>query len=161
MKLYHSPDLKAAGVEMPMLESFLSSSRRGVIRGMHFQVPPHDHEKLVGCVHGRARDALLDLRVGSPTYGVTQVLELSPDRPGLLYIPRGVAHGFAALEDRTDLCYFVSSVHEPSADAGVHWASLGIDWWLGEAVQPIVSERDQRFPPWCDFSSPFTFEVGA
>ncbi|MDF3834014.1 dTDP-4-dehydrorhamnose 3,5-epimerase family protein [Cupriavidus basilensis] len=147
-KLFHAPTLAGLGLETDFTESFVSTSRAGVIRGMHFQRPPKDHAKLVCCLSGRARDGLVDLRPGSPTFGASTSLILSADAPEVLYVPRGVAHGFAAHVENTQMWYLVSSVHDPAADAGVHVHGVGIDWWTdGPAtVEPILSARDQQFP---------------
>jgi dTDP-4-dehydrorhamnose 3,5-epimerase len=161
-KLFHAPSFAALGLETGFVESYVSTSRRGVVRGLHLQTPPSDHAKLVVCLGGRARDALLDLRVGSPTFGRAETLLLTPDEPRALYVPRGVAHGFAALADDTRLLYFVSSVHDPAADTGVRWDSAGIDWWQGEAAgEPVVSARDRALPALRDFRSPFVFGTAA
>lgn len=159
-KLFHQPTFAARGLETSFAESYLSSSHRGVIRGMHFQVPPADHAKLVCCIAGRVRDGLVDLRRGSPTYQQSYSLMLSEAQAEAVYIPRGVAHGFAAQEDISVMWYLVSSAHDPQADNGVRWDSVGIDWWAGEA-QPenlIVSQRDRSFIPLAAFDSPFVFE---
>ncbi|AZG16389.1 MULTISPECIES: dTDP-4-dehydrorhamnose 3,5-epimerase family protein [Cupriavidus] len=150
MKLFHAPTLAAQGLETAFAESYVSTSHAGVIRGMHFQRPPHDHAKLVSCLTGRARDGLVDLRRGSPTFGRSLSLMLSADVPAMLYIPRGIAHGFAAHVDDTRLWYLVSSVHEPAADAGIHVDDVGIDWWDGApalaGATPILSPRDTAHP---------------
>ncbi|GJG94155.1 dTDP-4-dehydrorhamnose 3,5-epimerase family protein [Cupriavidus pauculus] len=149
MKLFHAPTLAAQGLETDFAESYVSTSHAGVIRGMHFQRPPHDHAKIVSCLTGRARDGLVDLRRGSPTFGQGISLMLSADAPAMLYIPRGIAHGFAAHVDDTRLWYLVSSVHAPEADAGVHVDSVGIDWFDGAphvTGAPVLSPRDTQHP---------------
>lgn len=159
-KLFHEPTFASRGLETSFAESYVSSSHRGVIRGMHFQLPPADHAKLVCCIAGRVRDGLVDLRRGSPTYQQSYSLMLSEEQAELIYIPRGVAHGFAALEDHSVMWYLVGSAHDPQADSGVRWDSVGIDWWAGEALPEnvIVSQRDRSFVPLTEFDSPFAFE---
>jgi dTDP-4-dehydrorhamnose 3,5-epimerase len=158
-KLFHAPTLAALGLETHFPESYLSTSRRGVIRGMHFQTPPADHAKLVCCVTGRARDGLVDLRKGSPTFGKSCTLILSQDAPDVLYVPRGVAHGFAAHEDDTRMWYLVSSVHAPAMDAGIRFDSVGINWWADgpRIIEPVLSVRDRDFPALQDFPTPFVY----
>lgn len=158
-KLLHAPTLAGLGLETAYAESYVSVSHRGVLRGMHFQVPPSDHAKLVTCLTGRARDGLLDLRRGSPTFMQSLSLTLDGDTPQAVYVPRGVAHGFAAHRDHTALLYYTTSVHDPERDAGVHPASAGIDWWEGEAGigDPLMSPRDAALPALNDFTTPFTF----
>ncbi|WP_020205886.1 dTDP-4-dehydrorhamnose 3,5-epimerase family protein [Cupriavidus sp. WS] len=152
-KLFHAPTLGGLDLETNFTESYISTSHVGVIRGMHFQRPPKDHAKLVCCLSGRARDGLVDLRAGSTTFGQSLSLILTGDEPTVLYVPKGVAHGFAAHVDHTRMWYLVSSVHDPAADAGVHPHSVGIDWWAeGPAIaRPVLSTRDQRFPALADY----------
>lgn len=159
-KLFHQPTFAARGLETSFAESYLSSSHRGVVRGMHFQLPPADHAKLVSCIAGRVRDGLVDLRRDSPTYLQSYSLILSETEAELVYIPRGVAHGFAALENHSVMWYLVGSAYEPQADSGVHSDSVGIDWWQGEEPPEavIVSQRDRSFTPLAQFNSPFVFE---
>lgn len=134
--------LAALGLTFELREEFHSLSRRDVIRGMHFQRAPHDHDKIVYCPYGAALDVLLDLRPGPGCGRVASVL-LSPDEPAIVFIPRGVAHGFKALVDATLMVYKTSSEHAPSHDAGVRWDSFGFDW---ACEQPILSTRDLAHP---------------
>ncbi len=133
------------------LEEFYSYSHRDVVRGMHFQLPPHDHMKLVYCAHGSAQDVLLDLRRG-PGYGRVATANLDAAEPSLVLVPRGVAHGFRALEDHTLMIYKTSTEHAPQYDAGVHWASFGFDWACNS---PVMSARDAGHPAFNEFNSPF------
>lgn len=158
VKTFHAGWYEENGLESCFREEFYSRSVKGVIRGLHFQVPPADHAKLVYCLAGEVFDAVVDLRVGSPTYGQTHTFELSADRPEIIYIPSGFAHGFQALSDDALMVYQVSTVHSPENDSGIHWDSVGIDWPLPPRS---VSERDQSFLPAAQFSSPFRFRVNA
>lgn len=152
VKTYHRDAFAALGIDLSIAEEFYSTSHRGVVRGMHFQLPPHDHAKLVYCLRGRVLDVLVDLRKASPTYRQSASAELSGENRHLFFVPPGVAHGFLALEDHTVMVYKTSSVHAPAHDAGVRWDSLGFDWGNGHK---IVSARDQAFPALADFNSPF------
>ena len=118
---------------------------------MHFQTPPHAHDKLVYCAHGRVLDVLLDLRRGSG-YGHSVGVTLDSSQPAVLFIPRGVAHGFRALTDDALMVYKTSTEHAPSHDAGVRHDSFGFDWKCDE---PMLSERDRGHPALADFDSPF------
>ena len=140
------------GVEFKPVEEFLSTSHQGVLRGMHFQLPPHDHAKLVYCVRGRVKDVLLDLRRNSPTYGQATAMELSAANRHILYIPQGLAHGFLSLEPDTVMIYKTTTVHQPSHDAGIRYDSFGFDW---ETTTPIINDRDLAHPPLSAFVSPF------
>lgn len=152
VKTWH-PDLLAAhGVAMSFAEEFYSVSRRGVVRGMHFQAPPQALDKLVYCVTGQILDVVLDLRVDQPTYGCSWSWELSEENACLLFIPAGFAHGFLALGERNAVIYKTSAVHSPRHDLGVRWDSFGFAW---PETAPVISERDRRLPALDDFNSPF------
>ena len=152
VKTFHAERFAEAGLPVDWREEFYSSSRKGVIRGMHFQTPPHDHEKLVYCMQGRVLDVVVDLRRDSPTFGCHVAIELDAAKGHGLMIPKGMAHGFLALTDDVLMSYKVTSVHAPANDAGIHWNSFGLDWGID---QPIVSARDRAHPPLSDFASPF------
>jgi dTDP-4-dehydrorhamnose 3,5-epimerase/CDP-3, 6-dideoxy-D-glycero-D-glycero-4-hexulose-5-epimerase len=151
LKTFSASVLLAAGVDFLPVEHFLTRSRKDVIRGMHFQRPPHQHHKLVHCVAGCVQDVLLDLRTGS---GLGQVfaLELNADRPQALFVPEGVAHGFRVRSKEAVMMYTTSSEHQTSHDAGILWHSIPHHW---DCANPIVSDRDQRHPTLCDTRSPF------
>lgn len=132
-------------------EEFYSISNKNVIRGMHFQLPPHDHTKLVYCPVGCVRDVLLDLRGGSD-YGRTASIVLNASEPVLLVIPKGVAHGFVSLTDASLMVYKTSTEYAPTHDAGIRWDSFGFDW---QCSAPLVSERDAAHGSLSSFASPF------
>jgi dTDP-4-dehydrorhamnose 3,5-epimerase len=138
------------------VEEFYTISRKGTIRGLHFQIPPHDHFKMVYCTHGEVFDVVLDLRRGSPTYGATAIFNLSATRGNYLYIPKGLAHGFCALTDNATLVYKVGSIYSPRHDTGVHPMSVNIEW---PVKSPILSERDQSLIPFNCYVSPFVYQV--
>ncbi len=144
-------DLARLGLPFALAEQYVTRSHRGVIRGMHFQVPPHDHVKLVTCLSGAVTDVLLDLRPG-PSYGRVASFELSEDVPVSLYLPSGVAHGFVSRSEGALMLYATSTVHAPTSDGGVRWDSFGFDWGSGPHV---LSERDRRHPLLVDFQTPF------
>jgi dTDP-4-dehydrorhamnose 3,5-epimerase len=135
-------------------EVFYTTSARGVLRGMHVQEPPHAQHKLVYCASGRAYDVLVDLRLGSPTYGAIYECTLSALPGTALLIAPGVAHGFLALDDDTVMIYCTTSVHAPESDTGVHWTTISASWPMEPTV---VSERDQLLPPLGQYHSPFRF----
>lgn len=155
VKVFHTQAFAELGLETYFAEEYYSHSHMGVVRGMHFQTPPADHVKLVYCVQGDVFDVVLDLRVGSPSYGRTASFRLSADRGNYIYIPRGLAHGFCATSESATLIYKISTVHSPEHDAGVLWNSIDVDWPLDS---PVISERDASFKPPNDFMSPFVYE---
>jgi len=152
VKTYHHGLFRELDIAFEPQEEFFSVSSKDVLRGMHFQLPPMAHAKLVYCVAGRVLDVVLDLRRDSATRGQAFARELSATNREMLFIPVGFAHGFLALEDDTVMVYQTSTVHSPPHDAGILWKSFGFDWPVN---QPTMSERDQQFPKWSEFPSPF------
>lgn len=155
VKTFHETQFSALGLATDYAEHFHSWSRAGVLRGMHFQAPPFDHDKLVFCVEGGVLDVILDLRAGSPTFRRAESVTLHRDGVNGVYIPHGCAHGFLSTTDTAILSYSVTSVHEPTADLGVRWNTIGLQWPVQD---PIVSPRDAAFPSLAEFATPFTFE---
>lgn len=152
VKTFHAERFVELGLSVDWREEYYSISRKGVIRGMHFQTPPHDHEKLIYCMMGRALDVVVDLRKSSPSYGHHFAVELDAARGHGLMIPKGVAHGFLALTENVLMAYKVSKVYAPDSDTGIRWDSFGMDWGIDF---PIVSARDCNHPPFSDFNTPF------
>lgn len=151
VKTYSQKMFEGWGFNFDFREEFYSYSSANVIRGMHFQLPPFDHEKIVYCPSGKVLDVLLDLRTG-PNYGKSTSLILSGDVPTVLFIPRGIAHGFKSLQDHSLMIYKTSTEHNPSHDAGILWNSFGFDW---DCTDPIISLRDSGHPGLQGFTSPF------
>ena len=147
---------KTLGLQADFVEQYYSRSFKGVLRGLHFQVPPHDQVKLVYCLEGTVFDAVVDLRTGSPTYGKFDTFELDCDSANMVYLPKGLAHGFWVLSERATLVYNVTSEYAPEHDQGLLWHSAGIPW-PGEC--PLLSPRDEAFPPLEVYQSPFSFPM--
>lgn len=152
IKCYDDVSFKAAGISTCFKESYFSISNKNVIRGMHFQVPPEDHEKLVCVTLGAVKDVILDIRKDSPTYGEVRDVVLSAENHLALHIPRGFAHGFMSLEDHTIMNYLVATVHSPQHDMAIRWDSIDYDW---KNTSPIISKRDQGAQLLSDFKTPF------
>ncbi len=152
VKTFHADRFRELGLDFEPREEFFSTSVRGVLRGMHFQVPPAAHAKLVYCIVGRILDVVLDLRKDSPTFGRSCARELSAANREMVFIPVGFAHGFLALTEDATMVYQTATVHSPAHDSGVHWNGFGFDW---PVQTPILSERDKKFPALRDFLSPF------
>lgn len=155
VKVFHEQAFAAQGLKTAFAEEYYSVSHKNVVRGMHFQLPPMEHVKMVYCVEGEVLDAVVDLRVGSPTYGKFELFELSSNKANSIYIPKGMAHGFCALSEQAIIVYKVSTIYSPAHDAGVLWDSVGIPWPTTEAV---LSARDKAFPRFDQFTSPFRYE---
>lgn len=152
VKTFQAERFLALGLPTEWREEYYSSSRKGVIRGMHFQTPPHEHEKLVYCIQGLVLDVVVDLRRGSPTYGKHFSVKLDAARGHGLMIPKGMAHGFLALTEDVLIAYKVTTEYAPENDAGIRWNSFGLDWGVDK---PFVSVRDRTQPAFADFDSPF------
>lgn len=138
------------------------SVRRGVVRGLHFQIPPHAQGKLVSCPRGALFDVAVDLRQGSPTYGRHASAVLSEENGLQLWAPRGFAHGFCTLEDDTEAYYKVDGYYAPQAERGLAWddPALEIEWPIdpGEA---LLSDKDRDLPALADLPPLFGPEGGA
>jgi len=130
------------------------SKRKGIIRGLHFQVPPHSETKLVRVVMGKILDVIVDLRKNSPTYGQWDAVELSDSNFKVMYIPKGFAHGFCTRSDLALVQYRVDAFYAPYAQGGISWddESLSIDWPVDE---PFLSEKDRSLPLLANWVSPF------
>lgn len=153
VKVFHYEAYRELGLRCDFKEEYYSYSIPGVIRGIHFQTPPHDHTKIVYCASGRVLDVVVDLRVGSPTFKKSALFELSPQRASMLYIPPGFGHGFYTIEPSL-MQYKVTSVYASEHDTGIRWDSLDVFWPQKDV---IVSERDKSFPSLDDFESPFKY----
>jgi dTDP-4-dehydrorhamnose 3,5-epimerase len=151
-KIFQDSVLRAHGISFKLEESYYSVSKMNVIRGMHFQKPPHQHAKIVFCSQGSILDVVLDLRKDSGTYGQHFATILSDTNQLAYYIPEGFAHGFKALTDNVITQYLVSSEYNKEADSGVLYNSFGMDW---QCAQPILSDRDMSFESLSLFDTPF------
>lgn len=146
----------AAGVSTTFVQDNLSRSSKGVLRGLHFQRPPHAQGKLVSCPFGRVFDVAVDIRRGSPTYGKWVGEELSADNGRLLWVPPGFAHGFCALADDSLLSYKVTDYYSGPHDGAVRFddPSIGVDWPIAD---PILSDKDRGAPLLVDCDHGFVY----
>ncbi len=144
---YKASDFAAIGIVSSFVQDNHSCSKKGVIRGLHFQKAPHAQGKLVRVTHGRVWDVAVDLRSGSPTFGQWYGLELSATNHHIFWIPEGFAHGFIALEDDTELQYKCTAEYNQEADGGIRWddPDLAVAW-PNIGVQPFISIKDTNLP---------------
>ena len=135
-------------------------SSYGVMRGLHFQLPPFTQSKLVRCVKGKVLDVAVDIRKGSPTFGKHVSVELSEDNHRQFFVPRGFAHGFTVLSETAVFQYKCDNFYAPQSDGGISILddSLGIDWKL-PTDKVILSEKDTKHPLLQDFDSPFKYDM--
>jgi len=150
-KVLSAPIRSAMSYDLSVREIFWSTSVRGVIRGMHLQVPPHEGAKVVWVTSGEIHDVVVDLRPNSPTFRQHSSFVMNQGS-GLLFIPVGCAHGFEVMSDEAVVNYAQECDFEPQSDAGIRWDSFGCAW---TTKNPIVSDRDAILPSLDDFVSPF------
>jgi dTDP-4-dehydrorhamnose 3,5-epimerase len=149
--------LAAHGIDLEFVQDNQSLSQRvNTVRGLHFQSPPHAQDKLVRCGRGALFDVVVDIRVGSPTYGQWLGVEVSAENGRQVLVPKGFLHGFATRVPDTEILYKCTDYYALDCDGAVRWDSAGIDWELtGEA---ILSGKDAAAPPLAAFDSPFVYE---
>ena len=150
-----------AGIDF-IQDNHVKSSEKHTLRGLHFQVPPFAQAKLVRCLVGTIYDVVVDIRVGSPTYGEWAGVELSSENGLQLYVPVGFAHGYLTLSEDCEVLYKVNAPYAAQAAEGIHFAdpALGIVWPI-EASAPILNARDLALPRLSDLSSQFVYKGGA
>jgi len=155
MKSYEKSAFTAYGIDFAPYEQLFSFSRKGVIRGLHFQ-RDYGQAKLVHALSGTVYDVAVDLRRGSPTFGKWEGFTLSAENHRALYIPKGFAHGFLALEDAL-LCYLLDDRFDPSSADGILWndPQLAISWPVAEVGSVILSEKDRLLPTFSKFSAAY------
>lgn len=132
------------GVDVDFVQHNHSRSKKGTLRGIHFQTSP-GQAKLVRAARGSVLDVAVDLRKDSPTYGQWEAHVLDDEKHHQLFVPVGFGHGFAVLSDVADVCYQVSSLYDPATEAGIAWddPDVGVDWQVDE---PLLSQRDKDAP---------------
>ena len=134
------------------------SAKAGVLRGLHFQTPPHAQAKYLGVSSGAVFDVAVDLRRASPTFGKWRSFILSADNRHRLFIPAGFAHGYLTLEPDTEVIYKVDDYYAADCDSGIAWddPQLAVNWPIHEfGGAPVLSEKDRVLPKLADFKSPF------
>lgn len=157
---YRDATYRALGLNVDFCQDNHSYSRSPfVLRGLHFQRPPHAQAKLVRCVRGAIWDVAVDIRRASPTYGQSVAAEISAKNGLQIYIPVGFAHGLLTLEADTEVEYKVSDYYAPDCDAGLMWndTTLSLPWPLA-GQQPSLSDKDQTHGSLADFESPFAYD---
>jgi len=155
---YNQATFQQNGISLGFVQDNQSSSSYGVIRGLHYQLPPHAQTKLVRVLHGTILDVVLDIRQGSPTFGQHYAIELSAENKKQLLVPRGFAHGFSVLSERAVVLYKCDGLYNRESDAGILYndPSLGIDWKI-PADKAIISDKDKALPLFKDSRNTFTY----
>lgn len=150
-RAWSTTEFREHGLAADVVQGNLAyNHRRGTLRGMHYQVEPHQEAKLIRCTAGAIFDVVIDLRPASPTYRRWTAVELRPGDGRMFYVPEGFAHGYQTLEDETEVFYLVSEFHSPASERGVRWddPAFAVDW--PPVGRRIVSEKDRRWPDFSD-----------
>ena len=151
MRVYDDKIFKKHGIHRDWVqENYSLSVEKDIIRGMHFQFPPHSETKLVRVISGEIYDVFIDLRKSSPTFGKWDSIKLSADNKKMIYIPRGFAHGFCTLTKNSELIYKMDNYYTPTGVGIIRWndSDLGIDWPVND---PILSEKDSKAKSFREF----------
>jgi dTDP-4-dehydrorhamnose 3,5-epimerase len=158
---HNQKTLESHGIRAVFVQDNHSLSlARGTVRALHFQAFPHAQGKLVRVVRGSILDVAVDIRHGSPTYGMHVAAVLSSENWSQLWIPEGFAHGFCTLEDATEVAYKVTEYYSPASDRGINWAdpALGIPWPVS-IDEARLSEKDRLHPNLVELPHHFDFEA--
>lgn len=152
METYKRGDFERGGIACDFVQDNQSSSAKGVLRGLHFQVG-HPQAKLVRVVEGEVFDVAVDLRPGSPTLGAWHGEVLSAANRRQLFVPRGMAHGFYVMSERAVFCYKCDDVYRPGDEGGIAWddPDLAIAWPIPEGEEPVLSEKDKGHPGFAEW----------
>ena len=157
METYSQKTLHDLGIDSVFVQDNQSfSTRKGVLRGIHFQNGPMAQAKLVRANRGAVLDVAVDLRKGSPTYCQWVAVELSEENRRMLFVPRGFGHGFVTLTDNVEFCYKVDNLYSPECDRGIRYndPAIGVDWGVAD---PILSQKDTTSPLLKDSDCNFTY----
>ena len=139
-------DFENHGIAARYVQHNISFTRtKGTLRGMHYQIAPHEEAKLVRCIRGAIYDVIIDLRRSSPTHGQWIGIELAAEDLRMIYVPEGFAHGFQALEDNTEVSYHVSQFYSPESERGVRWNDPAFDIEWPEVGGRVISDKDQSW----------------
>jgi len=158
-EIFRESVLRDHGIPVAFVQENLSLSvNRGVVRGLHFQLPPAAQAKLVRAAKGSIFDVAVDIRQGSPTFGRHVAVVLSAEEGNQLFVPEGFAHGFCTLEPDTEVVYKVNRYYSPTHDRGLLWndPALGIAWPVAEA-DAVLSDKDRRQPRLAELPHDFVY----
>ena len=156
LESYNKNEFEKVIGKVSFIQDNESRSSKGVLRGLHYQTPPFAQAKLVRCIEGEVLDIAVDIRKGSPTYGLYHSEVLSCENKKQLFIPRGFAHGFLVLSDSATFAYKVDNAYTKDNEAGIQWSDkqLGIKWGVKES-EILISDKDVQLPLFSKFKSPF------
>lgn len=146
METYQYEDFKAAGIDVTFVQDNQSASKKGVLRGLHFQIN-YPQDKLVRVIRGEVYDVAVDLRKGSPTYGQWHGELLSAENKKQFFIPKDFAHGFLVLSDYAEFCYKCSDFYHANDEGGLLWSdpAIGVEWPIPEGMELTISDKDKKW----------------
>ena len=146
METYSYNDFKEAGIDVKFVQDNQSASKKGVLRGLHFQIN-HPQDKLVRVIKGEVYDVAVDMRPGSATYGQWKGVLLSEENKKQFFVPKNFAHGFLVLSDYAEFCYKCSDFYHPGDEGGIMYndPSVGVEWPIPEGMELTLSERDTKW----------------
>lgn len=146
METYNYNDFKEAGIDVKFVQDNQSASKKGVLRGLHFQIN-HPQDKLVRVIKGEVYDVAVDMRPGSATYGQWKGVLLSEENKRQFFVPKNFAHGFLVLSDYAEFCYKCSDFYHPGDEGGIMYndPSVGVEWPIPEGMELTLSERDTKW----------------
>ena len=146
METYQYEDFKAAGIDVTFVQDNQSASKKGVLRGLHFQIN-YPQDKLVRVISGEVYDVAVDLRKGSPTYGQWHGELLSAENKKQFFIPKDFAHGFLVLSDYAEFCYKCTDYYHANDEGGLLWSdpAIGVKWPIPEGMELTISDKDKKW----------------
>lgn len=146
METYQQEDFAKLGIDVTFVQDNQSASKRGVLRGLHFQ-KQFPQDKLVRVIKGEVFDVAVDLREGSPTFGKWHGVLLTEENKKQFFVPKNFAHGFLVLSEYAEFCYKCSDFYHPGDEGGLAWndPEIGVEWPLQDGVELIFSERDTKW----------------
>ncbi len=155
---YNERMFRQHGIDAAFVQDNQSRSAYGVIRGLHYQLPPYAQAKLIRVLLGSILDIVLDIRTGSPTFGMSYAIELSADNKKQLYIPGGFAHGFSVLSETAEVMYKCDAYYHKDSERGIRYndPQLALDWRIPEH-HAVVSEKDKQLPSFKQYAGEFRF----
>ena len=152
IETYNYNDCKEAGIDVVFVQDNQSASKKGVLRGLHFQIN-YPQDKLVRVIKGEVYDVAVDLREGSPTFGKWHGVLLSEENKKQFFVPKGFAHGFLVLSDYAEFCYKVSDFYHPNDEGGFMYndPDIGVEWPIPEGMELTLSEKDAKHGSFADY----------
>ena len=157
MEIYKKTVFEKAGIKENFVQDNYSGSKKNVLRGLHYQIPPRGQAKFVRCMRGEIFDVAVDIRKGSPYFGLWVGEYLNEDNKKMVYIPKGFAHGYLVLSEEAQIVYKISEEYSKNHERGIFWndSAVNINWPL--AVSPILSEKDKKLPLLKDIGDYFRY----